>query len=67
MFAALFGLACLHPSMKSTALSAPLGELGGHAVVASESALAETERLVRLDLPAMSETAYSSVESNTQV
>jgi hypothetical protein len=66
-FAALFGLACLHPSMTSTALSAPLGQQSGHAVVASESALAEIERLIGLDFPEMSETDRSSIESSTRV
>jgi hypothetical protein len=53
--------------MKSIAQSAPLGEPSGHAVVASQSVIAEIERLIRLDFPAMSEADRSSIEPSTQV
>ena len=54
-FGALLGLACLHPSMKSTVTSAPFVEPSKRAVVASESALEAIERRTRLDVPTMSE------------
>jgi uncharacterized membrane protein len=66
-FGVLLGLACLHPSMKSTATSAPFVEPSKRAVVASESALEAIERRARLDVPTMSEPNRSPSESSVRV
>jgi hypothetical protein len=58
----------LSPSLNE--VDRPVGvawRASGHPIVASESALAEIERLIRLDFPAMSETDRSSIESSTRV
>jgi uncharacterized membrane protein len=66
-FAALLGLACLHPSMKSSATSAISVKTRSRSVVASESALAAIDRRSRFDYPVISEPANSASESRTRV
>ncbi|MFT6761422.1 MAG: hypothetical protein ACJAXA_000064 [Candidatus Aldehydirespiratoraceae bacterium] len=70
-FAALLGVACLHPSMTSTdrltTTSAAVVESARHSVKPSESALAAVERRTLLDMSAVLEATRSSSGSTTRV
>lgn len=70
-FAALLGIACLHPSMKSTDLAtttpAPIVQSGHHSVEVSDSALEAVERRMLLDRPTMPEPSLSPNEQVTRV